>query len=260
MGEVSGQTVFITGAARGIGAATARTLVRRGAQVALVDVDGTALATVAAELGRAAWHEAVDVTAEDDLRAAVERAVEWSGRLDAVLVNAAVNHIAPVGELSTADFDRVMAVNLGGAVRTVHAVLPHLRQAQGYILFVCSGAGLVQGPFQAAYNASKAGVHALANTLRQELVDEGVQVGVAYFNAVATEAAHTALSHPLMKPLQVEKLMTPRPVEEAADGLVRAFERRSRTVYIPRQARLAAVAPTLLQKATDRWVTRRLGG
>jgi hypothetical protein len=119
-------------------------------------------------------------------------------------------------------------------------------------------ATLVQGPYQAAYNASKAGLHAFGNTIRPELAREGVGVGVVYFNAIGTEAARSAMRHPLMAPLGVEKMMTPRPVHQAATAIAEAVARRSRAIYVPRTARLAATQPALLQTFTDRWVARRL--
>jgi NAD(P)-dependent dehydrogenase (short-subunit alcohol dehydrogenase family) len=255
-----GKAVFITGAGSGIGAATAQEVVRRGGRVALVDANADAVGEVAARLGDAAWHAPVDVTAHDELLTAVAAASGWAEGFDAVVANAAVNHVARITDVEVSDFDRVVAVNLGGAVRTVLAVLPQLRRAEGYVLLVCSGSGLVQGPYQAADNASKAGLHAFGNTIRQELAQDGVRVGVAYLNAIATQAAFTAMRDPLMTPLGVEKLMRPWPVGEAAAAITDAIARRSRTVYVPGQARLAAAQPALFQRVTDRWVGRRLAG
>jgi len=131
-------------------------------------------------------------------------------------------------------------------------------ERRGYILCVNSGSALVQGPFQAAYNASKAAVHALANTLRQEVAGRGVDVGVVYFNAIDTETGRRSVGHPQMAPLRIERYMKLRPVEEAAEAIVRAIERRSRRVYFPRQARLPSAAPGFMQRQVDRWVDRRL--
>jgi len=258
MASNAGKAVFITGAGSGIGAATAQEVVRRGGRVALVDTNADALSEVAARLGDVVWHAPVDVTAHDELLAAVAAASEWADGFDAVVANAAVHHVARIRDIEVSDFDRAVAVNLGGAVRTVLAVLPQLRPAEGYVLLVCSGSGLVQGPYQAAYNASKAGLHAFGNTIRQELAQDGVRVGVVYLNAIATEAAYVAMRDPLMAPLGVEKLMRPRPAVEAAAAITDAIARRSRSVYVPRQARLAAAQPALLQRVTDRWVGRRL--
>lgn len=260
MARVAGRTVLVTGGAGDIGAATAAELVRRGSRVALLDVDGEGLRSVARELGDAAWTATVDVTVEADLRAAVEDVVAWSGRLDAVVANAAINRVARLSDLAVDDFDRVIDVNLGGVVRTVAATLPHLRTTRGYIMLVCSGAAMVQGPFQAAYNASKAGVHALGHTLRHELARDGVEVGIVYLNAIETAAARSAMAHPLMAPLDLERLMRPHPVGRTAEALASGVERRSRSVFVPRSARLAATAPAVLQRLTDWWVHRRLAG
>ena len=258
MEDIGGKVVLLTGAARGIGAATARRLAAKGARLALADVDASDLERIEAELGENVWIRRVDVSDAPAVEVFVDEAVRRFGGIDIAVANAAINHIARVEETAPGDFRRVIEANLLGAFHTMRYALPHLLERKGCALCVNSGSALVQGPFQAAYNASKAGVHAFANTLRQEAAGRGVDVGVVYFNAIDTEAGRRSVGHPLMAPLRIERTMKFRPAEAAADAIVRGIERRSRRIFYPRQARLSSVAPGFVQRQVDRWVARRL--
>lgn len=244
--HVTGRSVLITGAAGGIGAATARLLAARQARLSLVDVQGDALHQLAGDLGGAALCQQVDITQPEALDAAVAATLDRFGLLEVVLVNAGVVTVGSVERGDPHSFDRVIMVNLLGAWQTVRAVLPHVIAAQGYILFVSSVAGTVQGPLHAAYNSSKAGLQALANTLRLEIQGLGVDVGTAHLVYTATETARSDVEHPLMRGLPGLWMMKPRPVEETAALLVRGIERRSRTIATP-ATRLALLVPDVSQ-------------
>ena len=172
------------------------------------------------------------------------------GQLDVVLVNAGVVTVGSVERGDPHAFERGITVNLVGAWQTVRAVLPHVIAAQGYILFVSSLAGTVQGPLHAAYNSCKAGLQAFANTLRLEVGGLGLDVGTAHLIYTATETARGAVEHPLMRGLAGLRAMKPQPVEETAALLVRGMERRSRTIATP-AARLALLVPDIFQLAVE---------
>ena len=129
-----GKTVFITGAARGLGAETARRVAARGANVALVGLEPEELERVAAQCGaNAAWFEC-DVTDTEALERAVEGTVDRFGGIDVVMANAG---IAPVGMMRSTDpeaFERTIEINLLGVWRTVRACLPHVIERRGYVL------------------------------------------------------------------------------------------------------------------------------
>lgn len=133
---------------------------------------------------------------------------------------------------------------------TVRAVLPHVIAAQGYILFASSIAGTIQGPLNAAFNASKAGLQAFANTLRLEVQGLGVDVGTAHLIYTATETGRGAVEHPLMRGLPGLRQMKPEPAEKTAALLVRGIERRSRTVVAP-AARLTFLVPDAFQLSLE---------
>src|SRR6201981_3915943 len=144
--DVNGRTAFITGAARGIGKASAERLHAKGANVALVGLEPERLEENAASLGeRAAWFEA-DVTDFDALERAVAGTVARFGRIDVAIANAG---LAFVGALATApveQVERTLAVNLLGVWRTDRAVIGQIMQRKGYLLNIASAAAFTHGP------------------------------------------------------------------------------------------------------------------
>ena len=254
--QLSGKSVLITGAAQGIGAATARLLAARRARLSLVDVQGDILQQLALDLGGAACWQQVDITQPEALEAAVAVILDRFGQLDVAVVNAGVVTVGSVERGDQRAFERVIAVNLLGSWQTVRAILPHIIAARGYIVFVSSIAGTTQGPLHAAYNSSKAGLNAFANTLRLEVQGLGVDIGVAHLIYTATETGRGAVEHPLMRGLPGLQVMKPQPVEKTAAMLVRGMERRSRTISTP-AVRLALLTPDVFQLFLEGLARRR---
>jgi NAD(P)-dependent dehydrogenase (short-subunit alcohol dehydrogenase family) len=253
--NLNGKSILITGAAQGIGAATARLLARRQARLSLLDIEGSALQQLAGELGETMLYRQADITQSDAMEEAVAATVERFGRLDVALVNAAIVTVGSVERGDPEAFERVVSVNLLGSWRTVRAVLPHIIEARGYILFVSSLSGTIQGPLHAAYNSSKAGLQAFANTLRLEVQGLGVDIGVAHNIYTATQTGREAVEHPLIRALPGLPKMKPQPVEKTAAMLVRGMERHSRTIIVP-AARLALLAPDIFQLSVERMARR----
>ncbi len=140
---VQGRTALITGAARGIGAETARRLAARGANVALVGLEPDELQRVSEQCGRnAAWFEA-DVTDWDALRGAVVGAAERFGGIDVVVANAGIGPVGMVRSTDPAAFERTIEVNLLGVWRTVRSCLPQVIERRGYVLVVASLAAAI---------------------------------------------------------------------------------------------------------------------
>jgi AhpD family alkylhydroperoxidase len=184
--SLAGRRVLITGAARGIGAATARRLHERGARVALAGIEPDLLAAVAADCGDAPAL-ACDVRDREEVEAAVQAAVEHLGGLDVVIANAGVAAQLPLLGGDPQVFERTIEVNLLGAYYTLRAAAPHIAHPGGYALAISSLAAAVHPPLLGAYSASKAGVEALADALRIELLHTGARVGVAYFAELDTD-------------------------------------------------------------------------
>jgi len=256
--SVDGQTVLVTGAARGIGAATARRLHAGGANVALVGLEPAELERVAGELGdRAAWFEA-DVTDLAALEATVAAVVERFGALDVVVANAGVAPNGSVASVDPAVFDRTIEVNLLGVFRTVRAALPHVVAARGYVLIVSSASALVHTPLMAAYTASKAGVEAFGDALRGELAPTGAKVGVAYFSFIDTDMVRRSFDRPSTQ--RAREMGGPfsrvAPLSAAVDAIERGIARRARHVYAPRSVGPMLWLRSLLQPLSEAGLRR----
>src|SRR5437763_9771074 len=228
--EVRDRTVLVTGAARGIGAETARLLAARGARLSLVGLEPERLEALAAELGDgAAWFEA-DVRDREALERAVAGTVERFDGIDVVVANAGIrNPMATVATVAPEAFERVIEVNLLGVWRTVRAVLPHLLESRGYLLCISSLAATSHAPLMAPYAAAKAGVEAFATCLRLEVAEKGVDVGVAYFSFIDTDMVREGreLARRQSGKEPPRPMARPAPVANAARGIVRGIERRS---------------------------------
>lgn len=232
------QVVLITGAARGIGAHTARLAAARGARLALVGLEPEKLAALASSLGGAAvWFEA-DVTRQSDLDTAVAGTVEAYGRIDAVVANAGVACFGTVAATGVEAMARTVEVNLIGVMRTVSATIEHVLAARGYYLLVASTASFAVLPGMAAYCAAKAGVEHYAHALRLELRHRGVRVGTAHPAWIGTDMVHDAQQDLPSFRDTLRRLPWPlrsvTPVEACAASFVDALQRRRRRVYVPR--------------------------
>lgn len=250
--RLNGRVIVITGAASGIGSATAGRLADRGARVVLLDRDGEAVRRRAVEIGDPAAAFQVDVTDADGLRRVMDEVAERRGRIDAVVANAGVSGpVATVAAVAPAEFERVIEVDLLGVWRTVRAALPHVRARRGYVLMTSSIAAAIPCPTVAAYAAAKAGIEAFGRALRIELAHTGTQVGIAYFGAVDTGLVRGLMAdRPALAGLDrmPRRLGAPISVERAGAAMAAGIERRSRTVHAPWwvPALLAARSPLAL--------------
>lgn len=256
--KLAGRTVLLTGAAGGIGAATARRLAAAGCRLALVDIDQDRLEGLRQEIGEAAIAVPADVTDLRQLEAAVAAAGDRFGPVSVIVANAAVDAIAPVSEIDPAAFHRVVEVNLLGTFHTVRAALRPVLAERGHILVINSMGSIVPPPFQSAYAASKAGIAAFADSLRLELRGSGTTVGQLYFGAVDTEHFRAGMSHPLMERAnrRIPKSFTrPEPPDDAAAAIQRAIERRSRRAVFPRSNAPLLWAPQIIQRMVERRIS-----
>lgn len=191
--DLTGRVVIITGAAQGIGEATARLVAERGAVTVLADANAErgeeAAARIRAE-GRVAEFVAVDVRDADAVRSLVEGAVARHGALDAMVCAAGVLKGAweSPEELSLDDFDLTMDVNVRGPFLCARYGVPHLeRSGHGVMIVVASVAGVAGGSSSFAYGASKGGANGLGMTLAARLADRGIRVNTVCPGNIVTE-------------------------------------------------------------------------
>jgi NAD(P)-dependent dehydrogenase (short-subunit alcohol dehydrogenase family) len=194
----SQKVVLVTGAARGIGLAIAKRFLAEGWRVALLDIEGGLLTKSVAALSKP--HDTLAVTC--DVSDASQIAISFAeierrfGRLDALINNAGVAVFAPLMETSDADWDRVLAVNLGGAFLCTKAVVPLMqRHGGGAIVNITSISGLRASTLRSAYGTSKAGLAHLTKQLAVELAELGIRV-----NGVAPGPVDTAMAKAVHSP------------------------------------------------------------
>jgi NAD(P)-dependent dehydrogenase (short-subunit alcohol dehydrogenase family) len=246
-----GRSILITGAARGIGAESARRLAARGAKVSLVGLEPDELERVARQCGpEAAWFEA-DITDPDQLERAVEGTLERFGGLEVLIANAGIAPAGFVRSIDPAAFEAAIKVNLLGTWRTVRACLPNLIERRGYVLVVASLSAAFHAPGMAAYSASKAGVEALTNSLREEVRHLAVDAGCAYFGFIDTDMVRGADAHPLYSGLRM-RLPAPlrrlHPVSAAGEAVADGVEQRRRWIVVPGWMRLLLLMRGPLQR------------
>ena len=188
---IAGKVVLVTGASRGIGAATALWLARRGACVVAGSRNGSRLAELAAKAADADGEirpVELDVRREDSVEGAVAEAVSRFGGLDAVVNNAAVVGLGRVEDQEPEDWENVLRTNVIGTLLCCRAAIPALAARGGGTLVNLSSAAADDGfPFMAAYSGSKAAILALSASLRRELRDRRVRVTTVRINNVASE-------------------------------------------------------------------------
>jgi NADP-dependent 3-hydroxy acid dehydrogenase YdfG len=194
---LTGTVALVTGASSGIGAATARRLAEHGAAVALVARRKDRLDELAAELGKAGGTTLVveaDITDRAQAEAAVEQTVERFGRLDTLVNNAGLMLLGPVVGADAEEWERMIAVNVQGLLYTTRAALTHLLKAAedgprqvADIVNISSIAGRVAWNGFGVYNLTKFGVNGFTESLRQEVTQRHVRVGVLEPGGVDTE-------------------------------------------------------------------------
>jgi NAD(P)-dependent dehydrogenase (short-subunit alcohol dehydrogenase family) len=174
---------FVTGAASGLGRAVARELAAGGWQLGLLDLSAQRLAEAEASLcdaGATTWTYAGDVADESFVTASVDDFARRAGGLDLMVNNAGVAAAGAVEATPPADWRWITDINLFGVVWGCQAALPHLQAAgAGLVLNVASSAGFAAAPQMSAYNATKAAVISLTETLAAELEGTGIQASVA---------------------------------------------------------------------------------
>ena len=206
--SMKGKAALITGAASGLGRATAMKLAHAGADLCLVDMNAAGLEDAAREaraLGVRALVHATDLSAPENCTAAVAAAVAHFGRLDALCNVAGVLVMCNAHEMSAADFQKTLAVNLSAPFLLIQAAIPHLLQTNGAVVNVTSSAAFLGEAYAVAYCATKAGLNHMTKSLAMEYVHKPIR-----FNAVAPGGMATNMGHTIRMPADVDRSLISR--------------------------------------------------
>ena len=192
MGRFDGRVALLTGAASGIGRATALRLAADGATIAGFDRDGDGLAAVVREVADAGGRMTTtvgDVSIRESCVAAVEEAVEAHGRLDVLANIAGVSWSEHVADTTEESWDRMLGINVSGVFWCCQAAIPHLIATNGNIVNIASNAGLMGQAYTVAYSTTKGAVVNMTRALAMEFIKEPIRI-----NAIAPGSVNTSLT------------------------------------------------------------------
>lgn len=174
---VKEKVVFITGAARGIGYEIAKAFAQAGAHIVLTDINEEKVKESASTIGGSAIGLACDVTKEQAIQQAIDETIAHFGRIDILINNAGMQHVAALEDFSTEKFEQLVKIMLTAPFITTKLVLPHMRtQKFGRILNMASINGLIGFAGKAAYNSSKHGLIGLTKVAALETATDGITV------------------------------------------------------------------------------------
>lgn len=255
------RSVFITGAASGIGRATALRAAADGARLFLTDLRASDLAAVAAEIraggGTVVVAHACDISDYDAVRSLGEQVTRDHGAMDVVMNVAGISSWGTVSSLSNEHWRAMVDVNLMGPIHVIETLVPPMVEAGrgGHLVNVSSAAGLIGMPWHAAYSASKFGLRGVSEVLRFDLRRHGIGVSLVCPGAVATGLTETIdiagvdTSSPRFARARdhfVRRAVTP---EDAAEAILRGVARNRYWVYTSPDIRLAHWAQRVVPPA-----------
>ena len=226
--SLEGKVAAITGAASGIGLATARKLLSLGTKVVLLDRDAEKLEELSEELGPNVFTMQLDLLDGEAVSNILPGILERAGRLDIFHANAGAYTGGPAAEGDPDEWDLVLNLNNNAAFRSVRAVLPHMiEQRSGDILFTSSVAGVVPVVWEPIYTASKYAVQAFLHTTRRQVSEYGIRMGAVLPGPVITALIDDWPEAKKEEALASKSLM---PAEEVADAIEFMLTRPSSVV------------------------------
>ncbi|RDH74753.1 SDR family NAD(P)-dependent oxidoreductase [Mycolicibacterium moriokaense] len=254
MKTISGKTVAITGGARGIGFATAKALLARGAQVVIGDRDVAFQESAVvglSKLGRVSGYP-LDVTDRESFATFLDKArTDGGGHIDVLINNAGVMPIGPFLEQSEQAIRSSIEVNLYGVIAGCQLALPDMiARRSGHIINIASLSGLIPVPGQVVYVGAKFGVVGLTAALADEVAPHGVDVSVIMPPFTKTELISGTDTGSSIKPVEPEDI---------AAAVIKTLEKPKTHVSVPTPLRFTAQAAQMLGPRGRRWLNKRLG-
>jgi short-subunit dehydrogenase len=254
MDNISGKTIVITGAARGIGHATAKALLAWGARVVIGDRDVDVLEKAVADissLGEVSGHP-LDVTDRESFAAFLDKArADGGGHIDVLINNAGVMPVGPFLEQSTQAIRSSIEVNFYGVLTGCQLVLPEMvKRRSGHIVNIASMAGMVAVPGQIVYAGTKFAVVGLSSAMADEFAPQGVNVTAVLPAFTNTELISGTTTTAATKPVQPE---------DVAAAIVKALNKPKTQVSVPGASRFIGMMTMLLPTRTRRWLGKKAG-
>jgi NADP-dependent 3-hydroxy acid dehydrogenase YdfG len=229
------RNIVITGASSGIGAAMARRLGRDGNRIVVAARRADALAAVAAESGTGALAVVADVTRREDVERLRDEALRVLGSVDVWINNAGRGISRRVLDLTDADLDEMMTVNVKSALYGMQAIVPYfIERGGGHLINISSFLGRVPiAAHRSAYNAAKAALNALTANLRADVASTGVEVSLVMPGLVSTEFARNVLGDaaPTPPPWTPGTAMQPQTAEEVAEAVAALIDSPRAEIY-----------------------------
>lgn len=254
MDRIRGKVVVITGAARGIGRATAEALLARGARVVIGDRDVAALDACVTELNRAGQISGypLDVTDAESFAVFLDKArADGAGHIDILINNAGVMPVGPFLDHTENSIRSAIEVNFYGVLNGCRLVLPEMtKRRSGHIVNIASVAGVLAVPGQALYAGTKFAVVGLSTALSDEFAPQGVDVSVVMPTFTNTELIAGTDATGARKPLQPN---------EIAAAVVKVLDRPTTAVSVPGSLRAISILSQLLPPRGRRWLSHKLG-
>ena len=263
MFDLSGKTILVTGASKGIGASIVDVLGRQGANVIAhygSDRAGAEAATASIPKDRLSL-VAADLSKPGAAARLWRDALAWKGRIDVLVNNAGISHRSGFAATGLAVIRRVMEVNFFGAVHCTKAALPHLLRSRGLVIAISSVAGYTPLVARTGYAASKHALHGFFDSLRTELAPQGVEVMIVCPSFVATRIDVNALGGD-GGPVQHAQVTVGRPLAatDVAAAILDGAARGRRLLLVGRTARQAWWMSRLAPRLYERIMSARLRG
>ena len=249
--SLNGKVVAITGGARGIGKATAEALSRRGARLALGDVDLATAEETAAGLGGGSIALALDVSDRGSFEHFLDEAERQLGTVDVVINNAGIMPVTPFVEESEDSFRRQIEINLIGVINGTQLALQRmLPRNSGHIVNIASQAGKTGVPGIATYSATKHAVVGLSESVRGEIRGRDIEISCVMPTIVNTELTSGVVDQRFVKPIEAV---------DVAEAIVGALEVPRFDVYVPKSNGALLRGAYLMPRAAAEWVGRTMG-
>ncbi len=250
--NLAGQTAAITGAARGIGRATAAALLRQGMKVAIGDVDLAAAERAAAELGGATVALELDVTERPSFAAFLDATEQRLGALEVLINNAGIMNVGPFMQEDDVTARRMVDINVHGVLLGMKLALDRMvPRDRGHIVNISSQAGKFGAPGGATYSATKHAVVGVTEAVRGELVQMGAHVDLSY---VMPHVVNTELGSGLVEARGLRNLQP----DDVAEAIVAALHYRTVDVWVPASTKRINQATSLLPRPVAEGIARAL--